>query len=547
MNTKTIGDYLLERLHAYGVRHVFGIPGDFVLTLWHQMHQSGLVVPVNTVDEQGSGFAADGYARLAGLGAVCQTYGVGGIKALHTAASSYAERVPVVVISGAPGLRERARGPILHHTVKTFDSQLKMFEEVTVATTLLDDTRTAFREIDRVLSAALHHKRPVYIEIPRDMFTAAGDPDHIPSVYRRPASNPDALRAALDSAVTMIESARQPVILAGVELQRYGLKEALRRLLEMTNLPFAATVLGKAVLSERHPNFLGVYQGSLGPETVQQAVENSDCLITLGMVITDVNLGLFTAKIDPQRDIFVNSERASVQGRNHESVRLEEFVEGLISRLSARAPVSISHPPAPVPFAPVAGRKITTGRLFEAVNAFLDEHHIVTADNGEPLIAGTDLLIPADEGFYAPGYYTSVGFSVPMAMGVQMARPDVRPVVLAGDAAFQMTGVELSTMARFNLNPIVIVMDNGGYGSERPVHDEPYVDTLRWDYAAFTTVLGKGQGFCVETEDQLAAALESARAYTESFVIIDVKLETFDYSPAFARFLQKFAEGVKKS
>jgi hypothetical protein len=195
-------------------------------------------------------------------------------------------------------------------------------------------------------------------------------------------------------------------------------------------------------------------------------------------------------------------------------------------------------------FSPFPGRKITSGRMFEAVNAFIDENTIITADNGETLIAGVDLLIHCDEGFYAPGYYTSVGFAVPIAMGAQLADPSKRPLVLVGDAAFQMTGVELSTMVRFGLNPIVVVMNNGGYGSERPLFDETFVDVHKWDYTKFVDVLGSGKGIKVETEDQMETALIEAKEYKDSFVIIDVQLEKFDYSPAFARFLELFAKGV---
>ena len=169
---KTIADYLVERIADYGVRHVFGIPGDYCIVLWERMHQSGLIQTVNTCDEQGSGFAGDAYARMRGLGVVCQTYGVGGFKSIHAAAQAYAERSPLLIISGAPGLRERARGKLLHHLVDGFYTQLETFEKVTVASAIIEDPNTAFAEIDRVLSAALRHRRPVYLEIPRDLSTA---------------------------------------------------------------------------------------------------------------------------------------------------------------------------------------------------------------------------------------------------------------------------------------------------------------------------------------------------------------------------------------
>src|SRR5206468_5250708 len=169
----SIGDYLIHQLYAHGVRHVFGIPGDYVLGFYQLLSRSKLRL-VNTCDEQGAGFAADAYARVRGLGAVCVTYCVGGLKVANTTAEAFAEKSPVVVISGAPGIQERAKNPLLHHKVREFDTQAKVFKQLTVASTVLSDPQTAFQEIDRVFHAALRYKRPVYIELPRDRVTVPG-------------------------------------------------------------------------------------------------------------------------------------------------------------------------------------------------------------------------------------------------------------------------------------------------------------------------------------------------------------------------------------
>src|SRR6266436_2286538 len=197
-----IGDYLIQRLYDHGVRHVFGIPGDYVLGFYDLLHRSPLRI-INTCDEQGAGFAADGYARVRGLGAVCVTYCVGGLKVANTTAEAFAEKSPVVVISGAPGMKEREKNPLLHHKVREFDTQKKVFEQLTIASTVLSDPQTAFQEIDRVLHAALHFKRPVYIELPRDMVSQHGIPHHQPQEFHE-TSDPGTLAAALLEAQEMI-------------------------------------------------------------------------------------------------------------------------------------------------------------------------------------------------------------------------------------------------------------------------------------------------------------------------------------------------------
>src|SRR4030081_231528 len=209
-NSPSIGEYLINHLHAHGVRHVFGIPGDYVLGFYDQLAKSKLRT-INTCDEQGAGFAADAYARVRGLGAVCITYCVGGLKVANSTAEAFAEKSPVVVISGAPGMKEREKNPLLHHKVREFDTQKKVFEQLTAASTVLSDPQTAFQEIDRVLHACLRYKRPVYIELPRDLAFAPGIPHHQPQEIHE-ESDVATLRAALAEAEGMINRARKPVI-----------------------------------------------------------------------------------------------------------------------------------------------------------------------------------------------------------------------------------------------------------------------------------------------------------------------------------------------
>src|SRR5258706_5418329 len=327
-NSPSIGEYLIQRLYAHGVRHVFGIPGDYVLGFYGQLSKSKLRT-INTCDEQGAGFAADAYARVRGLGAVCITYCVGGLKVANTTAEAFADKSPVVVISGAPGMKEGEKNPLLHHKVREFDTQKKVFEQLTIASTVLSDPQTAFQEIDRVIHAALRFKRPVYIEIPRDLVQVPGIPHHRTAEFHERSDGPT-LRAALTEAGTMINAARQPVILADVEIHRFDLQDQVIKLARKTNIPFSATVLGKSVIGEQHPFYLGIYEGAMGRDDVRQYVEDSDCLIMLGTFMTDINLGVYTARLDPGRSISATSEKLSIRYHNYEDVRFKDFVQGLL-------------------------------------------------------------------------------------------------------------------------------------------------------------------------------------------------------------------------
>src|SRR5262249_41798575 len=542
--SQSIATYLIQRLHAYGVRHVFGVPGDYVLGFFQQLMESPLQV-VNTCDEQGAGFAADAYARVRGLGAVCVTYCVGGLKVANTTAQAFAEKSPVVVISGAPGTKERVKNPLLHHKVRDFDTQHKVFEQLTVASTVLSDPETAFREIDRVLAAAMRYRRPVYIELPRDMISAPGLASHRPP-ETQDVSDPESLGEALREATDMINQARQPVIIAGIELHRFGLQDAVLRLIEKTNIPVAAMLLSKSVIGERHPRYLGVYEGAFGYEEVRAYVESSDCLILLGAIMNDMDLGMYTANIDQGRSISVTSEKTSIRHHVYEEILLEDFLQGLIAAdIKPREPGATPHPEPPGAFSPLPGERITVRRMFQRLNAFLDDDTVVIAEPGDALFGSADLFIPGHTEFLSPAYYTSMGFAVPACVGAQLANLQRRPLVIVGDGAFQMTGMELSTAVRFRLNPIVVVLNNSGYGTERPMLDGPFNDILPWRFSRLPEILGSGKGFNVETEEQLDAALRAARAYTDGFCILDIHLDPYEISPALQRMTHMLGKRVK--
>lgn len=542
--SETIGDYLIRRLGEEGVGHVFGVPGDYVLAFFDQMEKSPLQV-INTSDEQGAGFAADAYARVKGLGVVCITYCVGGLKVTNAVAQAYAEKSPVVVISGAPGVREQRRDALLHHMVRGFDTQLRVFEQLTVATAVLDNPETAAAEIERVLGAARRASRPVYIELPRDM-AAAPIRTLVPATPIHEPSEPEALQAALADAVAAIAASRHPVILAGEELHRFRLGDELLEFAHKAGIPVAATILGKSVYPESDRLYLGVYEGAMGRESVRDYVEASDCTILLGAMMTDMNLGIYTARLDRRHAVYAARDRVSVGFHAYDGVHMEDFVAGLAARdwpKRAVVPYEASRRPEATEPSDAA---MSVAALFAQVNAFLERDDVVIADPGDALFGAADLHIEHGVHFLGPAYYCSLGFAVPAVLGVSAALPDLRPVVLVGDGAFQMSGMELGTIARYGMSPIVIVLDNRGYGTERPMLDGAFNDVHPWAYWRLPEVLGTGLGLRVETEREMAAALVRARENTAGFTLIQVMLPEDDHSPALQRLTASLKDRVAK-
>jgi indolepyruvate decarboxylase len=574
---QNVGDFLIQRLYDYGVRHIFGVPGDFVLGFYQQLVQSNKLKVINTCDEQGAGFAADAYARINGLGAVCVTYCVGGLKVVNATAQAFAEKSPLVVISGAPGIKERRRNPLLHHKVKDFDTQQKVFEHVTVDSVILDDSDTAISNIERVLSSARRFSRPIYIELPRDMVSA-----QTPALIRnhevdvqgsfkpfddggaRAEAKPEeqyktdvySMKEALEEAATMINSSIHPVIVAGVEIHRFGLQDKLLQLIDKTNIPVVSTVLSKSTISEDHPSYLGVYEGAMGFQPVREYVESSDCLILLGALMTDINFSISPTPIEQSRSIYVTSEKLSIRHHNFENVFLNEFLVSLIETpLGKRAPVSekLDDKSGSNPyhtsyqhFVAEKNQKITVKRLFERLNSSVTNNTIVIADVGDSLFGALDLTIHGQTEFLSPAYYLSMGFAIPAAIGAQLANPILRPIVIVGDGAFQMTGMEVSTIIRFSLNPIIIVLNNKGYGTERPMLDGPFNDILAWNYSQIPGLMDHGKGFVIETEDQLEESLYAAEnIHSNELCILDIRLDIHDGSPALQRLTEVLGRKVQ--
>lgn len=545
----TIGGYLIQRLRDYGIHDLFGIPGDYILSFYSELEKS----PINVVGctrEDCAGFAADAYARVNGMGAVCVTYCVGGLSVSNSIAGAYAEKSPVVLISGAPGLNERKGGALLHHMVRDFRTQIEVFEKFTIAGAELSDPLTAFSEIDRVLDACDRFKRPVYIELPRDMVHVVPPVAH---GYARPVyeHNEEATAEAIAETCGRLEVAKKPVILAGVELHRFGLQDQLLKLAESCNIPISTTMLGKSVVSERHPLFIGLYEGAIGNEEVTRFVEDSDLVLMLGAFLSDINLGIYTAKLDPDRCVYATSEELRISHHHYHHVGLKAYIEGLttahIKPATREIPDSLKRREDEESAVPTDGEQLLrTSRMMGILNRRIDSEWIVVADVGDSLFAATELTIHDRGEFLSPAYYTSMGFSVPAALGAATARPKHRIVILVGDGAFQMTGQELSTLIANGHAPVIILLDNHGYGTERYLHagDWKYNEVNPWDYCELLKVYGGGVGHNVSTESEFENALDIAWNDPSQTHLIQAKLMENDASQTLKKLAARMGEHV---
>ncbi len=540
----TLGSYLVHRLEEAGVGHVFGVPGDYVLDFLDQITHSSLCW-VGTCNELNAGYAADGYARLHGLGVAVVTYDVGGFSILNAVAGAYAEMVPLVVVSGAPPALRRQTGAMVHHLTSDYRLQFDIFRKVTVDAAMLIDPQTAPDEIDRVLAACLTHKRPVYLELPMDMAQIACRAPQPLVLLPPPASDPEALAECVAEAARCLNAARHPVVLAGVELPRFGLAEAALRMIEKVELPYATMVSSKSALPELHPQFIGLYQGGLSRDDVRQEIESADCVLALGVWMTDLDTGGFSVKIEPGQLISANNGSVRIGFHRYPGVRLTDFLAALEPALTPRT-FTDSHPRQPMrmkscfdsqPEAP-----LTVRRFFTRLDSFLNDDMILLVEPGDAVCAAPDLYIEEPENFIAQAYYLSIGYCTPAALGVSLARPHKRAVVLTGDGAFQMTAQEVSTFLRQNCPAIFFVLNNRGYMIERKLHaDGLYNDIGNWQYSRLPDVFGAGAVTRrVTTEGELEEALTAALTERHKFIFIELCVPDGDCSVALDALGEKF-------
>ncbi len=530
--TETIATALLCALRDRGADRLFGIPGDFVLPFFRVIEESG-ILPWHTLShEPGVGYAADAQGRFnCKLGVAVVTYGAGALNMVNAVAQAYAEKSPLVVISGAPGRDEGALGLGLHHQVKTLGSQMEIYRELTCAQAVLDNPATAPGEIARVLDAARRMSRPVYLEIPRDVVNApcGSVPPFDPGLPDR-----EAARACASEILSRLRGAKRPAILIGVEARRYDLEDRIARLCQKLAIPVATSFMGRGLLAGRDLPLVGTYLGSAGDELPARVVEGSDGLLMLGVILSDTNFGVSGRNIDMQKAIRAFDRSVEFAHHRYDGIPLGPLVEALEEMAEPIGTATPNYRPEYKTGLPEGDVALEPSHVAMAVNDLFAAHGRmpIASDVGDCLFTGMEIM---DTEFVAPGYYASMGLGVPAGMAIN-ATSGKRPIILVGDGAFQMTGWELGNCRKYGLAPIVILFNNRSWEMLRTFQPGPsYHDLDDWHYAAIAGHLG-GKGRRVRTTGELGEALAAAHDDPDHFHLIEVMLERGTTSRTLARF-----------
>lgn len=554
----TVADYLLTRLKQLGVTEVFQIPGDYVKHFTQALEHFDGVSTIGAINELDAAYAADAYGRTRGLGAVSLQYGVSTYSALNAIAGAYVERSPVVVISATPGADARRitkmYDVLFHHSTGNLKADQEVYAHVTVAAETLSTSVGAAEKIDNLLISAITEQRPVYIACYTEVW---GEPCVRPSDQRlQPRvrkSEPLALENAVAQAWTQITAAKNPMIFADTEVLRFGLADLLQEIIDASGFLYTTTTQGKTVLDEKGDKFVGTYSDAASIQSVRDLVQQADCFLTLGTIITDDYLWFIENKYADM--VLATSEQIRAGYFIYEGVTMKDFMEALLARFkSAKGyPLPVKAPPQPVYPEPWASnfdpqwndrpQTITYNRFFQHMMKYLADEKmldqiVMTYGVSSSLYVATNAYGLSQGSFIGSAAWQCIGFETGVASGAQLGSRK-RAWTVAGDGGFMMVCQSLSTLARNNRNAVIFMMSNGVYAIEQvyvdlssfepgPQHKFDAFDILpNWDYLALAEAFG-ARGFRVETINELNAVLRELKGVTGQPSLVEVVIPDKD-------------------
>ena len=522
--TETVIQHVLRRLKEIGVNDVFGVAGDYAFPVNDAIVEDPAISWIGCCNELNAGYAADGYARMRGVGAACTTYGVGELAAMSAIAGAYAEHLAVFHLVGTPNLATQEGRALVHHTLGNgeFDLFHRMAEPIVCASAIMTPHNAA-SETERLIAEALYHRRPVYMAFPSDVANApvlGGAPS-----VSAPTSDPGSLAAATNAVAAALNNAGQACALPGVLLRRLGLQAAAAAFVDASGLPFATMFADKSVLGEDHPGYIGMYAGRLMEERVREFVESCDVVVMIGALLTDGNTAGNTVRLDPAKTITIGHHRTTVAAKIYRNVEMID----ILARLTGRITNSFQQPAiAPGTLGPIVGGgedPITADALYPRWANFLRPDDLIITDTGTSSLGLAFAQLPKGAQFHNQTLWASIGWATPAAFGAAIGARDRRLILITGEGSHQMTVQETGQFGRHGLRPIIFVLNNSGYLSERMLCKDmalAYNDIAAWNYAELPHALGCQGWFtarvstCGELDDVLKTAEQAdGAAYIE--------------------------------
>lgn len=535
MEKITVMNYLLKRLYELGVSDIFGLPGDYNFHVVSAVEAHKNIKWIGCCNELNAGYAADGYARIKGMGAVITTFGVGELSAVNAIAGCYSESVPVVMIVGSPDSSIQEEHSILHHTLGDgcFNFAHKIYKNITVATAILTP-ENAVSEIERVLSAAVNEKRPVYFSIAKDVCDQ--DIMEHPQPFIQKASDKDALNFAVAEAANMLNQSKRSVIIADAGVLRNRIKDEVEQLVKKSGYPVSTMIMGKSAVDEALPNYIGLYDGKLINEDTRKIIESADCILVIGALMSEYNTGLFTAKLDPLKMITINDNHVIVRKARYDDVLMKDLVVKLKEKINHKETLT-QHAQIGFPMINEDPNSVLNAKyMYPKLQEFLKPNDIIIAESGTIALGAAQIKMPENCIFLNQTLWGSIGWATPAAFGAGIAERNRRVVLLTGDGSHQLTVQEVSSMLRYGLKPIIIVLNNNGYTIERLLcanPDDIFNEISEWNYSKLPEVFG-GNAFVAQarTNEEFDKALhQAAEEQPNHLCYIEIFADKMDAPP----------------
>lgn len=538
----TVAEYVVNRLADLGIDRVFGVPGDYAFPFDDAIEDCDRLQWIACANELNAAYAADGYARVYGASILSTTYGVGELSAINGVMGAKSQRLPVFFIVGSPSTQIQRQGLVTHHTLG--DGVFNNFQSISASACCVSTNLTpnnVIDEMERVIREALSQSAPAYIIVPMDLarMPVIGTPvtgTPLKSV-KRSESDPASLEAAIHFVTSKIKAAKNIVALPSNLIASYGLTHQFIEFLNKSNMAFATPPMGKGVVSESHPNYLGVYSGvTSSPQGLNTLVETADLVLDIGGLIPeDINTGNWTNNLSPEKTIVLGDHFVKLGGTIFTSVTLEDMLIGITQRIGSVEKLQTTEKLSTLPMVGKPADSTSSANFYPRLQNMLRAGDVLVAETGTCMMYMTPMLLPEGVGYQAQALWGSIGWATPAAEGICMANKAGRTIIVTGDGSHQLTSNEIGTMGRYGIKPIIFVLNNALYGVEIVVSElgYQYDDLSKWNYAQLPAAMGCSDWFCtkVSTVAQLDAAIEKANAF-DGASYIEVMIPASESQPA---------------
>lgn len=520
----TVAEYVVNRLADLGIERVFGVPGDYAFPFADAIEECDRLEWISCANELNAAYAADGYARVYGASILSTTYAVGELSALNGVMGSKSQRLPVFFIVGSPSTQIQRQGLVTHHTLG--DGIFNQFQSISAAACCVSTNLTpdnVVDEMERVIREALRLSAPAYIILPMDFarMPIMGQPvkGQLLNAVKRTKSDPASLDAAVQFVLNKVNGAKQIVALPSNLIATYGLTNHFVEFLKKSGMSYATSPMSKGVVSETHPNYLGLYSGvTSSPSALKSIVEGADLILDLGGLINeDINTGNWTSNLAPDKTIVIGDHFVKMGGTLFSGVTLEDMLIELSKKICPVAKLQLDEKPLQFPIVGAPSDSTSSANFYPRLQKMLRSGDVLVAETGTCMLFLTPMWLPEGVGFQAQALWGSIGWATPAAEGICMANKSGRTILVTGDGSHQLTANEIGTMGRYGIKPIIFVLNNALYGVEIIVSESgwKYDDIAQWNYSHLPEAMGCSDWFCakVSTVAELDAAIEKANAH----------------------------------